>query len=164
MLRCYAYCNSKSYDMLGLEQYFTSKGYIPKKIDEAIHILGLFENSFIEFFFFQFGVVVIWDADRNQQNLHKQACRRAYAAAAAGPGKGLMFSALAISSSLSGSWSNNIASDLLARCHVFAWIFWGEYLLWNGCVGICKASPKIVARFFVEPDANRSHFIVAAFS
>jgi uncharacterized Rmd1/YagE family protein len=52
ILRCYAYCNSKSYDMLGLEQYFTSKGYIPKKIDEAMHILGLFENSFIEFFFF----------------------------------------------------------------------------------------------------------------
>lgn len=67
-LKCYGYCNAKSYDMEGLFNYFS---YIPNIIitnmGDAVYVALPFKKSSVELFYFHFGSVVIWDTTKQKE-------------------------------------------------------------------------------------------------
>ncbi|KJV55857.1 hypothetical protein OCHUTO_0693 [Orientia chuto str. Dubai] len=69
-MRCSSYCKSSNYDIQSLIQNLVNAGLEPKRFDDVVYVQMQFttSNSLADVFYFTFGSVVIWGANKNCEN------------------------------------------------------------------------------------------------
>lgn len=67
-MRCSSYCKSSNYSIQSLVQNLVSAGLEPRYFDDVVHVQIQFTNNLVDVFYFAFGAVVIWGANKNYEH------------------------------------------------------------------------------------------------